>query len=366
MQSRHKALLGSLVAMVIIPLIAITGYMLRFASDQYITEIGFAIRTENAPPISDVLSSFIGTNANSASNLDILYEYIRGREMVGLIDAELDLKAIYSKPENDPIFSANGIETIEDLRSYWERMISVSVDNNAGLIEVEVKSFSSEDSHLIASAILKFSTQKINELSKIAREDGIRFSRDDLELATTKLREARTNLTKFRIDNNLVDPEADIQGQMGLLNSLQAQLAEEIIENDVLRTSIDRENDPRLINSSNRIEIMRNRIEEERQKLASGSNSSEAPYAEIVSEYEGLVVDREFAEKRYLVARTNFDAAVADAGRKSLYLAVYSAPLPAESATRPRRTLTIGLSAALLLSLWSILTLMFYSIKDRR
>lgn len=365
-KARHRVLVGSLVLLVFAPLLAISIYMTKFAADQFVSRIGFAIRSENTPPISDVLSSFIGNPSSTANDLDILYEYIRGREMVTLVDQELDLRTLFSAPKNDPVFAASGDENIEELLRYWNRMIYVSVDSNSGLIEAEVTSFDSKNSHDIAQAIIKFSNDKINDLSKVAREDSIRFAREDLEFAIGNLRETRTRMTKFRIDNNLVDPEADIKGQMGVLNSLQAQLAEEMIENDLLRSSTSRANDPRLNNSDNRISIMRNRIDLERQKLSAGNGSADVPYAEVVSEYEGLIVDREFAEQRYLVARANYDAAVADANRISRYLAVFAPPLPAESPTRPRRILTIGLSAVLLLSIWSIASLMFYSIKDRR
>ncbi len=58
---------------------------------------------------------------------------------------------------------------------------------------------------------------------------------EDLDLALERLKAAREALTAFRLANQIVDPNADIQGQMGLLNTLQAQQAEALIEFDLLR-----------------------------------------------------------------------------------------------------------------------------------
>ena len=73
------------------------------------------------------------------------------------------------------------------------------------------------------------SHRRINALSDIAREDTTRYARQELETAKTRLKAAREALTAFRMRSRMVDPAADIQGKMGLLNSLQAQLAQALI-----------------------------------------------------------------------------------------------------------------------------------------
>ncbi|EKE74305.1 hypothetical protein B30_01225 [Celeribacter baekdonensis B30] len=366
LRPRHYILAATFGAFVIVPSVLTAIYLAVFASDQYSTTVGFSVRAETSLPVSDLVGSLIGSSSNGARDSDILYEYMRGHEIVSLIDQRLDLKEIYSLPNRDPVFSLHDGATIEDLADYWSKMTLVSFDGNAGLIEAEIRSFRAEDSLNIARAVLELSSQKINELSNIAREDSIRFARETLDVTTEQLRSARTRLTAFRVENQMIDPQAAIQGQMGLLNSLNAQLAEEIITNDLIRQSTTRDTDPRIEQSDRRISIIRNRIEDERSSLGAGVEGSGPPYSEIVSEYEGLVVDREFAEARYLAARANYDAAVTEADRKSRYLVVYSPPTLAETPTHPRRILIFALTTLLLVGVWSLGAMIFYSIKDRR
>ncbi|WP_417267844.1 sugar transporter [Celeribacter baekdonensis] len=366
LRPRHFAIAATFGLFVIVPAGLTALYLSLFASDQYSSTLGFSVRAENTLPVSDLVGSLIGTASNGARDSDILYEYMRGQEIVSLIDQKLDLRAVYSKPQNDPVFSLADDASIETLAEYWTNMTLVSFDSNAGLIEAEIRSFSAEDSLNIAQAVLDLSSHKINELSNIAREDSIRFARETLDVTTEQLRTARTRLTAFRIENQMIDPQAAIQGQMGLLNSLQTQLAEEIITNDLIRLSTTRDTDPRIEQSDRRISIIRNRIEEERSSLGAGVEGSGPPYSQIVSEYEGLTVDREFAEERYLAARANYDVAVAEADRQSRYLVVYNPPTLAETPTHPRRFLIFALTTLLLVGIWSLATMIFYSIKDRR
>ena len=66
----------------------------------------------------------------------------------------------------------------------------------------------------------------------------------------------------------------------------------------------------------------KNRIAAERQKLGfdSGGGVGTA-FADLVGEYERLVVDREFAEQSYVSALAAYDSARGDAKRQNRYLA---------------------------------------------
>ena len=152
---------------------------------------------------------------------------------------------------------------------------------------------------------------------------------------------------------------------MGLLNTLQAQLAGALIEFDLLRDNTS-ENDPRLVQAQRRIEVIRARLEEERQKFgAEGSAPGGGSYATTISEFERLSVDREFAEQAYTAALSAYDAARAEADRQSRYLASYIQPTLAERSEFPQRELMIGIVALFGFLAWAIGSLVYYSLRDR-
>jgi capsular polysaccharide transport system permease protein len=154
---------------------------------------------------------------------------------------------------------------------------------------------------------------------------------------------------------------------MGLLNSLEAQLAEAIIEMNLLRETT-RAADPRIEQSERRIAVIEQLIEKERGKfgVGAGAKTGAQDYSTLVGEYERLVVDREFAEKAYVSALSTFDAAQAEARRQSRYLAAYTRPTLAERSLYPQRGLLTLLVAVFAFLTWAIVVLVYYSVRDRR
>ena len=266
----------------------------------------------------------------------------------------------------DPIFSFDPAGSIEDLTTYWQRMVRISYDANSGLMELRVLAFDPIAAQQIADAIVEKSSTMINNLSAIARADATRYARADLDLAVERLKQAREALTAFRISNEIVDPTADIQGQMGLLNLLQSQQVEALIDFDLLRDATS-DRDPRLVQARRRLDIIEARIREERRKFGVGIDGENgSSYAETIAGFERLTVDREFAEQAYAAAQASFDGARAEANRKSRYLAAYITPTLAERAEFPNRPLLIGIVALFSFLGWSIMALSYYALQDRR
>lgn len=366
---RHWGVLTGFILMVILPVLAATWYLSERAVDQYASTVAFTVRSEDVSSAIDILGGLgtaLGGGGAGSSDTDILYEFIRSQEMVAAVDARLDLRELYGRHyRTDPVFGFDPSGTIEDLTDHWRRVVRISYDANSGLMELRVLAFTPEEARAVARAIYDESTRMINDLSAIARADATRYAREDLELAVARLKDAREALTAFRIENQIVDVNADIQGQMGLLNTLQAQLAEALIELDLLRNTA-REDDPRVEQAERRIEVIEARIEEERQKFGvAGTGPGGESYATTVAEFERLSVDREFAEQSYVAALSAYDGARAEANRQSRYLASYIAPTLAQQAEFPQRGLLVGLVAVFAFLLWSILSLIYYSLRDR-
>ena len=361
-QPRHRLLVLSFLVVVALPLLIAATYLWGVAKDQYASTVGFSVRREDAVAASDILGGLSGLTKSSSSDTDILYEYLRSQKLVSDMDARLNLRAIWSKPSGDPVFTLDRAGSIEDLVDYWQRMIKTSYDSATGLIEVRVLAFDPADATRVAQALLDESARMINDLSAAAREDAVRYSSEELTAAEARLRSAREAMTSFRVKNQIVDPTTDFQAQAGLVGSLENQLAEAQIEIDLLADA--GENDPRLNQAKRRAEVILARIAAERAKV--GSEGGKKDYAALAGDYERLLVDREFAERTYVAALSTYDAAKADSLRTSRYLAAHVLPTTAEVSRYPERLAILGLMALFLGLIWSIGTLVVYSLKDRR
>ncbi|MDT8853523.1 sugar transporter [Paracoccaceae bacterium Fryx2] len=364
---RHWMILASFLGIVVLPAILVAGYLWIFAVDQYASTVGFSVRSEESRPTSDLLGQLSQLSGASSADTDVLYEFIQSQELVTRLDARLDLAGRYSRHlARDPVFSYHPDGTIEDLVDYWSWMVRIAYDPGTGLMEIVAKAFDPQDAQDIAQAIFDESTLRTNELSAIAREDATRYAREELALALERLRNAREAVTAFRMRSQIVDPAADIQGQMGLLNTLQAQLAAALIDLDLLRDTT-RESDPRIGQLERRIEVIRARIADERSRFgAGGQGPGGEDYATLVAEFERLTVDREFAEQAYMSALSTYDAALAGAQRTSRYLAAHIKPTLAESPRYPERGVILGLCVLFGFLIWAMGVLIYYSVRDRR
>lgn len=366
MKKRHWDLLASLLVLVAVPLIVAAVYLTAFAKDQYASYAGFTVRKEDSSAAVDILGGISQFTGGSNVDSSILYEFIRSQDLVARIDRKLDLASIYTLDGGaDPLFSLADDALIEDKLDHWNRVVRISFDKGSGLIELRVLAFDAENARRVARAIVSESQQMINTLSQKAREDATRYARADLDEALARLKTAREALTEFRSRTQIVDPSADIRGQMGVLNNLQQQLAEALISADILSENTQR-NDPRVRQAQRRIEVIRDRITEERRNFSLSEDSEGADYPALMAEYESLAVDREFAEETYRAALAALDVARSNADRQSMYLAAYIEPTLAETAEYPRRMMIIGLLALFLVLTWSVLVLIYYSIRDRR
>lgn len=363
---RHRGALLSFFILVLLPMALAGWYLWERAADQYASTVGFSVRTEEVGSAIEILGGITELSGSSSSDTDILYEFLQSQKLVRDIDSKLDLRTIWSKPINDPIFAYDTSGTIEDLLNHWQRKVKVYYDTGTGLMELRVLAFDPDDAHAIAQEVFAASSSMINELNAIAREDAIGYAREELEAAVERLRQARQVLTQFRNRNQIVDPTVDLQSQAGLLGSLEAELANSLIELDLL-TQTSRSGDPRIVQAERRVQVIEERIDAERKKLGFGSGAEDGEFlANLVGDYERLVVDREFAETAYVSALAAFDASQAEARRQSRYLAAHVLPTLAERAEYPQRELLLGLIGLFLLLGWSILVLIYYALRDRR
>ncbi len=369
MRPRHWGLVLSFLLLVLLPLAVTAWYLWTRAEDQYASVTGFTVRSEETAGASDLLGGVAAQlgRGGGQSDTDILYEFIQSPALVAEVDARFDLRALYSQHwETDPVFALHPDASLADLTDHWQRVLRISYDGTREMMGLRVLAFDPASAQAIARDVLERSQALINTLNSQARTDTLRHAETDLIAAQDRLRAARGALIRFRTRTRIVDPETDLSGRLGVVNRLQVQLAEALIEMDLLRQSAS-PTDPRLVQARQRIAVIRDRITEERSAVTQGADTpGGTDYPGLLAEYEGLVADREFAEQGYRAALTALDQARTAAARQTRYLATYVSPTLPDSAEYPRRWTLFGLTALFLLLAWSILTLIYYSIRDSR
>lgn len=374
---RHLVLMLAFLGMVPGPFGLAAWYLYARAQDQYASRFGFVVHSESEADGAALLAGVPGLSAlagTATADTDVLERYLRSRSLTDLMDSRFDLRRRWSAgADRDPVFAFDPAGTAEDLTTYWGRMVHVTHDIGAGLMEVEVRSFAADEAQEIARAVEAAGSALINRLNAVAREDRLAHARRELRLAESRLSQARQALMTFRSRNRIVDPATDLAGEMGVISSLQQALAEEMVSAEMLGRTVRTRNgtregsgtrDTRIAQSELRIEVIRNRIAQERAKF--GGAAGPRDYAALTGDFERLTVDVEVAQQAHKLALASYDAARASADRQTRYLATYAPPARAESAEYPRRgRILLGIGAGLILA-WSALMLIVYGLRDRR
>ena len=352
--------------MVLIPSAMWGTYLWTRAEDQYTSTVGFSVRREEGAAPMDMFGGiFGGTSSGTASDTDILYEFIRSPDLVRRTDEQLNIRTMFSRPwPRDFVFAFDPAGTIEDLTDYWHRQVKIYYDDSTGIITVRTSAFSPQDAKAIADTIFAESEKVVNGLSEQARIDATRQAEAELEKARGVLTEARQAMTAFRVRTRIVDPTVDLGAQMSVLTTLQAQLAEAQVALDRLRQNA-RPQDHRVIQAEGKVAALETQIEAERDKFG-GTSAEGENYAELMSDYERLKVDLEFAEGAHQSARVGYESALATAQRQTRYLAAHVTPTVAQRSLEPARPWLLVMGAGLAFVLWSILILIYYSVRDRR
>ncbi len=362
---RHKLLVLSFVLTVIVPTGLGTAYLYTRAADQYYSTAAFSVRSEELTSPLAALSAFTQVGNSTASDSAVLYDFIRAQPIIENLDAELDFRTLFNREAEDVVFSLGTDPTIEDLVDYWERVVDVSVDPTSGVVEVRVMAFRPDDAQRILQGILTASSLLVDDLSRIAREDTMKYAQADLDLAGANLREMRRRIGAFRSANQMIDPSADANNQMGVISALQSELAKTLVDRAALLSYTSQAaGNQRLAEIDRRIAAIKNQIEDERAAV-SGAVDGKTGLSKVIGEYEELLVDLQFSEDAYTAARAAEEQARAEARRKNRYLAVHIPPTLAQESLFPRRWLLSGLVFACCFAAWGVLALIYYNIRDR-
>lgn len=371
---RRKRWKISFVLLVLLPTVLVALYYALIAADQYMVETRFAVRSTNPSPGSGLLSTLgLGLGGASASDTYIVLEYIHSREILKRIDDEIGLKRRFRVPERDFYAMLPQDATFEDFVDYWRSMVRVGLDRTSQIITVQAFAFTPQDARDIAGAILRESERMVNEISARARADAVAYAENEVRNAEERLRKIRKRFLRFRSTTQQIDPAKQAQVQLALIGKLEEQLAELQARLSEARSYLS-ENAPTTIYLKNRINAVRKQIREERLKLgdrnrrkhrANPGQLDQTTLSTTLSEYEALLVEREFAEKFYLSTLSGLEQARLLANRQQRYLATFVHPYLPDEALYPksvRNTAFVFLAMSLL---WGLGMLMLQSVRDR-
>ena len=364
---RRRALLCSFILCFVVPISVITYYYTHVATDRYASTAGFSVRGIEAGGGLDGLGALTGLVSAGSTKGDsyIVLKYLESRSLIEDLDAELNLRGVFSSQEIDWVSRMQEEAAVEDFVDYWLSRIDTEFDPSSGIIEFTVQSFSTEHALHTAERIIQLTQSLINDLSAKARQDALRFAEGEVQVQEQRLREALEAIREFRTVEQSVDPTASAALDIELLAKLESRLIDINARITVQRETLD-EDAPSLVALRRQAEALREQLANRRAEL-SGKSSDDANVSSVttqLSAFDSLEVERRFAEQSYASALDSLGQARRDADRQQRYLAVHLYPQAAETSEYPKRARNILLATFALFTTWAIAVLVTYSIRD--
>lgn len=343
-------------------LLAIIYYGL-IASDVYVSESRYIVRTQGKQMQSGLASLLVGSDGGGLSGnaQTALAEYALSRDAMAALNEKGQLTQAFSRPEID-IFSRIsplGSEvTNEDLFKYFTKHVALGQESQSSITTMVVRAYTPQDAQWINARLLELGEQLVNRLNERSRVDLVRYAREEVEAAKRESRNAAFALAEYRNKFGVIDPEKQASVSLQMISKLQDEVILTKTQLTQMRAFTPR--NPQIPVLRERISTLEREIDAEMLKVAGGQGSLAAKSAE----YTRLAVEAEYAEKLLANALVSLQTASNDARRQQAYVERIVQPNLPDEATEPRRFRGILSVLVLGLAAWGVLSLLFSAMRE--
>lgn len=328
------------VLLVAVPMLLASLFYAFMASDRYISHTVISMRDVSGGNTSGVsgLSALLGGSVSASpaySDLMYLQTYVYSMDMLKRIDQKLNLRAHYSTPRADFIFSLSKSATDEEFLDYFHNRVTLVHDDLAGLLTLDVQAFDKVMAQRIAKAILDESERFTNDYMHRIATERMGFAESQVQETQSRLEKAKAEVLAFQVKNKWLDPMSQASANSSLTATLQNSLAQ---QEAALRAA-----QSFLSDESFQVKTLRSQVEATKAQLETERNRSVTPQsggaqlASLTIEYQGLMTRAVFAEDTYKAAIQTLEAARLDTMRKLKSLVVVEPPTLPDDALYPRR-----------------------------
>lgn len=351
------------IAFVVVPTLLASLYFGMLASDVYVSESRFIVRSPSKPNLSPLGVVLSGGNIVGASEESkAVTEFLTSREALLKIDQDGFATRAWG---NSSIFFADrfgamGANSGEDLFEYYTGKVEPAESTGTLVTVLTVKAFDPQSAQTINRRLLEQSEVLVNTLSGRARRDSIAFAETELARAREAAQVAALALANFRNSEGVIDPELQASAGLQMISKLQDQLI--AAQTQLLQLETYTPQASQIPFMRTQVRNLERAIAEQTAQLAGGAGSLSTASAR----YQELRLASEYAEKQLAIALSAYQEAQAEARRKQAYVERISQPSLPDDAAYPRRLRSIVATLVLGLLAWGVVSMLLVGIREHR
>lgn len=350
---------------VILPTLISGVYFTIIASDQYISESSFVVRSARSQASLSGLGALLQSAGLSRSQDDTytVQAYMTSRTALATLEKQLPIQQFYEQ-EGDVFsrFNALGLENSKEaFYQYFRDKVHIDFDAVSGISVLRVRAFHADEAQKINQALLTKGEDLINQLNERARQDTIAFAEKNVARAEERVKEVGDRFMEYRISNGIFDLKEQSGVQLGLVSKLQDELI--MIQTQLEQVRSLAPDNPQILGLRARERSLREQIA---QQISGISGRGQNSMASKAAGYQRLYLEDQLAQKELTAAMASLESAKAEASRQQLYLEVIAKPSQPDLAELPRRLYNIVATFIIGLIVYGILSLLGASIREHK
>lgn len=349
-------------ATVLVPTVLAVAYFGFIASDIYLSESSFVLRSpeqQTATPLGMLLKGTGFTRSQDDSYT--VTDFIHSRDALSLLNEKVDLRSAYGKGDFFSEFPGMDMDdSLENMHRYYKGMVSVQLDPVSSIAKLTVRAFTAQEAQKVNQLLLEMSEALVNQLNERGRQDLIRFASNEVATAENRAKQAALALAKYRNEKGVIDPERQSAIPLQQIAKLQDELI--ATKSQLAQLLLLTAQNPQIPVLKSRIAMLEAEIQRESSNIAGGGKS----LASKAAEFQRLALEKEFADKQLASAMLSLEQARNEAQRKQLYIERIAQPSLPDAALEPRRMRIIISVFVLGLVAWGVLSMLVAGIREHQ
>lgn len=347
---------------VVIPTALAILYFALIASDVYVSESRFVVRSPDKPSMTGIGVLLKGAGfSNAGDEIYAADDYIQSRDALRALNRDGSVTRAYSNPNVSMVDRFNPLGwdgSFEALFDYFRKKIRVDYDSTSAITTLSVRAYTPQDAQKFNQQLLALAEETVNRLNRRGRVDVVELAEQEVQGAQQAEQQAAIGLAQFRNASGIIDPEKQAAVQLQMVSKLQDELISSRVQLLQLRAMAPQ--NPQIPILQTRVAGLAREIDRQLGFVAGSSRSLSA----TAVRYQRLQLDRDFAEKRLAAAMASLQDAKAEARRKQAYVEHIAEPSRPDEALEPRRLRGIFATLVLGLIAWAILTMLIAGVRE--
>ncbi len=353
---------GLFLLLVALPTVLALVYYVVFASDLYISESRFVVRSPQRSLTSGLGALLQGTVlSRSQDDTYSVHDFIQSRDALHQLQQKLRVREAYSDHAISVFNRFPGLspdDSFEAFFHYYQNHVQIDYDTVSSISVLTVSAYTAADARNVNEQLLEMGERLVNNVNLRARKDLIDVAMQEVQQAESKSKEANAALSAFRSGHAMFDPERQGEMHLATINKLQDQLFTAQAQlTQLLELS---PTNPQIPPLKTQIAELRRLIADESSRIT-GPNQS---LATVAPGFERLMLDKAFADKRLEGAMAALDSARSEVARKQLYLERLVEPNLPDVALEPRRLRGIVTTFIVGLLVWAVASLIAATVRE--